>query len=79
MEYQPSKVLGKEMKVFNEINSEGNRCPICGTYEIKPVVLIAIEGTADGNNVEAMQVHLDCLQPVIVTSEGGSKAIVQFI
>lgn len=50
------------MRVFKEMNITGKDvCPICKTKEKKEVVLIAKEGTQDGFNAEAIQVHLDCL------------------
>ena len=36
-------------------------CPICGKDTDEAVVLIGIQGTEEGNNMEARQVHFDCL------------------
>jgi len=47
------------MRVF-KFNSEYN-CPICGTNEEKDCVLLPVYGTGEGNNVQALPVHLDCL------------------
>lgn len=53
------------MRVFPRPNKKyGWRCPICNTDEDGEVVLIRIAGTEDGNNAEAEQVHLDCLDLV---------------
>jgi len=50
------------MKVFKNMNTSGKEvCPICKTKENKEVVLIGIDGTEDGGNIQAIQVHLDCL------------------
>jgi len=50
------------MRVFKEPNlSNGWVCPICYTNEKKPVVLIPVEGTEEGNNIQAEQFHLDCI------------------
>ena len=50
------------MRVFEHPNfGEGVTCPICDTAEDKPTVLVGIDGTEDGAIIEAMQVHLDCL------------------
>lgn len=53
------------MRVFKEPNvSAGWKCPICGTDEKKEVVLIGIQGTQKGNNVQAEQFHLECIEPL---------------
>lgn len=51
------------MRVFPEANySEKSKpCPICGTKENKPVVLVGIAGSENGRIMEAVQVHLECL------------------
>ena len=50
------------MKIFEHMNTSGKEvCPICKTKEDKEVVLIGIDGTEDGGNMRAIQVHLDCL------------------
>ena len=50
------------MRTFDEFNSHGEPCPICGTHDNKPPVLIGISGTEDGHIMEAVQVHLECLE-----------------
>ena len=51
------------MRVFNEPNISNNwSCMICKTADIKPVVLVGIEGTQEGFNIQAEQVHLECLE-----------------
>lgn len=50
------------MKIFNGFSQGDHLCPICGTDEDKPVVLIPIHGTTKGNIAEAAQVHADCLR-----------------
>jgi len=37
------------------------KCPICETRNDKEVVLIGIIGTQSGNNIQAEQFHLDCV------------------
>ena len=50
------------MRIFKHANMFGGwECPICHTSEDKPVVLIGIDGTQDGRNEQAEQVHVDCL------------------
>ena len=49
------------MKIFKEMNQSGEPCPICKNKKKKEVVLIPIDGTQKGNNEQALQVHLDCI------------------
>ena len=49
------------MRIFEHFNQSGDPCPICGTVDDKPPVLVAIHGTGDGRICEAMQIHLDCI------------------
>ena len=55
------------MRIFDEMNTDGKYdCPICGTKEQKPVVLIPMAGKGDRSdkkvqNCEARQFHVDCL------------------
>ena len=48
------------MKIFEHFNKNAT-CPICGTNEDAPCVLIGIVGTEKGNNQEAKAVHVKCL------------------
>lgn len=41
-------------------------CPICGTNADKKCVLIPIDGTQDGSNIQAAVVHFDCILKAIV-------------
>ncbi|KKK81128.1 hypothetical protein LCGC14_2816590 [marine sediment metagenome] len=50
------------MKVFPHMNTSGPEvCPVCKTKDDKPVVLIGIDGTENGGNIQAKQIHLDCI------------------
>jgi len=42
---------------------EDIKCVICKTSEDKPCILVAIDGTEDGHNVEANPIHVDCALP----------------
>jgi hypothetical protein len=65
------------MRVFDHPNlTDGWTCPICGKADDKPVVLIVIAGTQDGNIAEAEQFHLECLEPEYVKSH---KIIIQVL
>jgi hypothetical protein len=55
------KPLYGGLRIFPKFNTIDN-CPICNTNEDKPCVLIPIEGTEDGYNVEAKPVHCDCIK-----------------
>ncbi|RMG79791.1 MAG: hypothetical protein D6707_07535 [Bacteroidetes bacterium] len=46
--------------MFEHFNQTTN-CPICNTNKDGKAVLIPIEGTEDDGIMEAMQVHLDCI------------------
>ena len=52
------------MRIFDEPNLSNPewRCPICKTRNKKPVTLVGIYGTREGNTEEAEQVHVDCLE-----------------
>ena len=51
------------MKVFDHPNTYTKFvCPICGTGDDKPVVLIPIDGTEKDGIMEARQYHLDCIK-----------------
>lgn len=50
------------MRTFEHPNTSDNWvCPICNTNEDKPIVLIDIIGTKEGNNMQAEQFRLDCI------------------
>jgi len=48
-------------RVFEHPNMIDFCCPLCGTDEDKPVILVPIAGTESGRNCEAAQVHHQCL------------------
>lgn len=51
------------MRIFKTFNdSVGSKCPICKTAEKKETALIGLNGTQEGHNVQAVQVHVDCLE-----------------
>lgn len=50
------------MNIFNKPNTNDNwKCIICNKNDIKPVTLIGIDGTQEGANIQAIQVHVDCI------------------
>ncbi len=58
------------MSTFEHFNSAGDSvCPVCGTKDDKEIVLIPIDGTEDGNNMQAIQVHTDCLSNLSYAKE----------
>jgi len=59
------KILEKPIKRTNFI------CPICGTSEIKPVILAGVSGTEDDKKerMEAIQIHVDCINPIVFFDE----------
>lgn len=52
------------MKIFEHPNLEFFKCPICGTADDKPVVLVAIDGTQKDRISKARQYHVDCIDLV---------------
>jgi hypothetical protein len=67
------------MRTFDHPNtSNGWKCPICQTDKDMPVVLIGIQGTQEGNIVQAEQFHLECIELTFLKSEG-SEFIAQRI
>ena len=56
------------MKTFPHFN-KSSKCPICGTNKDMPCVLVPISGTEEGYNVACEQIHLDCIEPVIVKKD----------
>lgn len=67
------------MKIFSEPNLGGNwKCPICGTYDVKPVTLIAIDGTQVGSTVQAEQYHVDCIDLEQRDFEGDLVLLMRF-
>ena len=54
-------LVGGPMRLFPHPNSPWT-CPVCGKDTDEAVVLIGIQGTEEGNNMEAVQVHFDCLR-----------------
>ena len=54
------------MRVFEKFNNEnGEICPICKTSKEIETILVPIEGTESNNNIQAIQVHTDCIQSSI--------------
>ena len=54
------------MNIFDHPNLNNFSCPICKTNADKPVILVPIPDTEDGNIAEAQQYHWDCVKYFIV-------------
>lgn len=67
------------MRVFDEPNMENFKCPICGTSDNKPVVLVGVDGTQEGYNIRAVQYHLDCIDLIEYCGQGGRRFIGQMV
>ncbi len=65
------------MKIFKEPNmSFGFVCPICKKSTVLPITLVGVLSTVKDGKMEAIQVHIDCLNLVVIEDEGaGKKAI----
>lgn len=57
------------MRVFKGFNQSGPECPVCNTKEDKECVLVGIAGTQEGRNIQAIPIHLDCLNPIYYPGE----------
>ena len=62
------------MQIFNHFNCNGKQteCPVCKKNDDKPVVLIGINGTQEDGIIQAVQVHVDCVE-LIFTSEPSGR------
>ena len=67
------------MKIFEHPNMTEFKCPICNTGDDEPVTLIGIGGTQEGRNIQAEQVHVDCVNLRIYTLSGGVKYLFQYL
>lgn len=64
------------MRTFEKPNLSNNwKCPICGTSEEKEVVLVAIDGTQDSNNIQANQYHLGCIHLLEYNDEENNNTV----
>ena len=48
------------MRTFKHF-PESKKCPICNKSKDGECILIPIDGTTDGNNCEAIPVHVECM------------------
>lgn len=51
------------MRIFQDYKFD-TECPICNTKDQGDAVLIGVDGTQDGRNIEAMLFHIKCLEPI---------------
>lgn len=65
------------MKIFKELNKEGV-CGICGKNSPGACILIPIDGSDEGNLVQGVQVHLECIELRLNTANSESL-IYQFV
>lgn len=50
------------MKIFKNMNTNSEKlCPICKTKKNKSIFLIPVQKKQKGFDVEAIQIHIDCL------------------
>jgi len=54
------------MRVFEKFNEKA-KCYLCETNENKPCCLIAKDGTENGNNEQAVIVHIECIPQLRLT------------
>ena len=62
------------MRVFKKGNWDVDRaCPICGTKKEGEVVLVGISGTESDGIMKGLQVHLECLDPIVIYADSENK------
>ena len=66
------------MRIFDHPNMNGFQCPVCKMNTDLPVVLIGIEGTENGGNIEARQYHVECLD-LIEKERTGVRYLIQAV
>ena len=49
------------MRTFEHFPQTGTVCPICGTNDDKPCILVPIDGTYDDGKMEAQPAHAACM------------------
>lgn len=55
------------MRTFSHPNfHEDQSCPICGLKTDLPIILVPIAGTANGGNIQAIQVHEECIESQLI-------------
>lgn len=65
------------MKIFEHPNTSHDwKCPICKTNADKPIVLIGIDGTEEGNIMQAEQFHVDCIELRYSKKYANTKSII---
>jgi hypothetical protein len=65
------------MRIFDHPNMANFTCPVCGTADDTPVVLVAIQRTIRGGIAEARQYHVGCLGLVECDLPGGAVLLCQ--
>ena len=59
------------MRTFKHFNKSGKDvCPICKTNDDKETVLIGVNGTQEGHNMQAKQFHLECIDLLFYPKQG---------
>ena len=62
------------MIIFQEPNrKDGFVCPICKTDKVAPITLVGVLGTENEKNIEAIQVHIGCIELYLVPTDDGSN------
>jgi hypothetical protein len=57
-------------RVFEHFPATGlSKCPVCDGNHDGPTILIPIYGTEDGNNMEAVPAHIDCVMDNLTYSK----------
>jgi len=62
------------MKIFKTFPQD-DVCPVCGNNDNTECMLVAVGGTGDGHTIEAVLVHIDCINLTIVATNPGYAMI----
>jgi len=58
------------VKILEKPNLENDwKCPVCGTFEEKPVGLIPVSEIENLSGLQPVQIHVECINLKFVKSE----------
>lgn len=67
------------MDIIETPNKEDWECVVCKTNETKPIVMIPGTYAQNNSTVEAIVVHIECLNPVFIKRSDDTLVLTQII
>lgn len=64
------------MNLFQFNPMDGAICSVCGKNDVKDATLICIDGTYEGKNCKAIQVHHECLVEGLLLYPGEKGSVI---